>query len=100
MGEIKHTPGPWTVAEDGDNLVVQAGEYDVATVHGGFLDPNRQKANAHIIVAAPEMEAVLETVLVALDAFENGGAYPDFDRWKLAARRALAKARVESCSTR
>lgn len=68
---MTHTPGPWKVAE---NLFGNTVSYEVyANVEtksgkGGYtricqITPRDQKANAHLIAAAPDMLEALESML-------------------------------------
>lgn len=50
-----HTPGPWVANERNVAGVIEitADDYYIADVIGGLVE--RQKANAHLIAAAPEL---------------------------------------------
>ena len=76
---MSHTPGPWEVAE---NLFGNTASYEVyANVEtksgkGGYtricqITPRDQKANAHLIAAAPEMYIALQNVRVELDSYPH-----------------------------
>ena len=78
---MTHTPGPWKVAE---NLFGSTASYEVYTNvetrsgRGGYtricqITPRDQKANAHLIAAAPEMAEVLEWLLDEFDRRELDG---------------------------
>jgi len=67
---MTHTSGPWKVAE---NLFGNTASYEVYTNvttksgNGGYtricqVTPKDQKANAHLIAAAPDMLAMLEEI--------------------------------------
>lgn len=64
----KHTPGPWsyTVDSDGDNFKLTSG--DTAIIAGcgccgsPFMHGQDHKADADLIVVAPELLAMLEYV--------------------------------------
>ena len=74
----KHTPGPWNVAEDQHNDYQHA----VAARNGLHVgcayhtDPCRmtreEKANAHLIAAAPELLEALEAMRKAYGALHDG----------------------------
>jgi hypothetical protein len=71
--ETKHTPGPWAVADehpDGvlDRSIVADGYY-VATVHDTSFAGDCWDADAHLIAAAPDM---LEALLAAEEARQEG----------------------------
>lgn len=53
--QTKHTPGPWSITEDGAT-VLSAGKIPVAAVASVY------PANARLIAAAPEMLKALEAV--------------------------------------
>jgi len=95
MSEAKFTPGPWEwdgdvwdydYAEEApwligkDNQIILKGEIDCAN-----------KANAHLIAAAPDLYEAIKELLYALqddDNWRTSGVYED-------AEAALAKARGE-----
>ena len=94
---MAHTPGPWTIDEDGDTNVM--GE----TIAIGILDPQGHRvgeadgrdlslpeaeANARLIAAAPELLAAL-VALLPLSETRDGHLYgSEF----VAADAAIAKA--------
>lgn len=115
--EAQHTPGPWTARngiEDDDHLrwgVVQAGPtpYLIAVVENGAPGDTLQteRANAHLIAAAPALLAALEGLCYSIsmrygvsDGYDQE-AYEDAERHHgpaiaqryLSARRALAAAK-------
>lgn len=64
MSELKHTPGPWSVAKARDGYFVHAGQRpgidtiaDVADWPVGGLEPERSQGNAFLIAAAPDLLA-------------------------------------------
>ena len=80
---MTHTKGPWKVAE---NLFGNTVSYEVyANVEtksgkGGYtricqITPRDQKANAHLIAAAPEMRKTIESLLAVLDVFVAYNTY-------------------------
>jgi hypothetical protein len=65
MTGAKHTPGPWTLEDHGYTYIVsKPGDgyitRDVCRMDGSTTSAFNQKANAHLIVAAPEMLAALK----------------------------------------
>lgn len=59
----KHTPGPWTVGEDGD--VIWGARWKGAITHVAtvpFSKDPRVSADARLIAAAPDLLAALEMV--------------------------------------
>jgi hypothetical protein len=65
----KHTPGPWTVGEDGD---IYAGGACVAQVVGAPDGVAEAEANGRLIASAPALLAALEVA----DDFMNGPKPP------------------------
>jgi len=88
----KWTPGPWrATTHDHPEQGVYAG-YRIAKMTGGEIQ--RDRANAHLIAAAPDMAEALEKALnfITNTESEMGETLPCGD----AARAALAKARGET----
>jgi hypothetical protein len=55
--DSKHTPGPWTYDEDYGFVVSLKGLLPIAQMHDRFDgDPPNQKANAHLIAAAANVQ--------------------------------------------
>jgi hypothetical protein len=79
MSEVKHTPGPWTISRYDDRpemIVVKNGkevETMVAYAYEGDVGIEEQRANARLIVHAPEMLALLEESLSAFVAHDEVG---------------------------
>lgn len=95
-----HTPGPWYVEKtDADRFIIIDKECegricDVLDVCKEF-GPERQKANAALIAAAPDMLEALESLLRVADiVMKKQGSIDCSIRHN--ARQALAKARGES----
>ena len=59
----KHTPGPWQVRH-ADGLFAIASEDGWIGTTDGDRDENAERANAHLIAAAPEMYQALLTIAV------------------------------------
>ena len=77
--ETKHTPGPWHVPKD----IPGPDKWMVADCCGIIRrSTDEEKANAHLIAAAPDMLAALKQIM------EEGITGPSCD----AARAAIAKA--------
>ena len=83
------TPGPWHVAprrnEYHSERVFAAGARYIACVGGSDDTVEDQKANAHLIAAAPELLEALEMALEWIDAVPSESAasfpvMPRFDR--------------------
>ena len=95
-----HTPGPWQhVKKYGDNSGPINGPDGkaVASIVGNSTRPAEEKlANARLIASAPELLAIVKTLLAAVDAVESGeitGAYLSKDApLILHARAVFAKA--------
>ena len=94
----KFTPGPWDACErgdyadfDGDSNVILGNDTRIAVVqNSGTAEDD---ANAHLIAAAPEMYAALESAQKLIEA-----AQPTLERVKVYKKvtASLAKARGES----
>lgn len=103
MTERKWTPGPWEVATEvfkteQSNLVnwhwvgpAYSWETRICRVVEYSNEEEMQKANAHLIAAAPDLYEALESMTVAYE-FEYGTDCPQARK----ARAALAKARGEA----
>jgi len=97
--ETKFTPGPWSFVKNegvGDPwFTVLSGSWDVARNQHSNRDLKTEKANAHLITAAPD----LYEALIDLLAEQNGPPLIHHqESWERAmdhARSALAKARGE-----
>lgn len=105
MSEAKFTKGPWIVYGDlpTDVVVAQSGECSLATLDCGCGGRTTQRANAHLIAAAPDLyEALSDMVEQAVSCFYNHyGHEQDPSDLPMPehiekARTALAKARGEA----
>lgn len=89
MSDMKFTPAPWTYTVR-DNHEIQCSFAGVVIgneyIDLGFANEARDRANAHLIAAAPDMYEALADIV---HDFEG---HPGFGP----ARAALAKARGES----
>lgn len=90
------TPGPWHVAtrrnEFHSERVFAAGSRYIACIGGSDDTVGEQKANAHLIAAAPELLEALERVVAEIiPATENSPMARVIDQ----ASSAIAKARGE-----
>ncbi len=65
-----HTPGPWTAERDGMKWLVNAKHFGVATCDGPF---GKQKYDASLIAAAPDLLAACKSAIVALKGREHDG---------------------------
>ena len=112
--KAKHTPGPWTITEDGR---IQAPKLDAkcweqrqykhiasAPFAADALTPiimgGERAANARLIAAAPELLAALEWALknieeLAIPEFDKRGAVTSLNNCADKARAAIAKAKGE-----
>ncbi len=83
----KHTPGPWKVIRDGNDLSVRSANsrdtgkithLDIAENIGGlrpgpdFTDRSEAKANARLIAAAPDLLEALQRLVKAVDPESTG----------------------------
>lgn len=66
MSEFKHTPGPWNHIIKMDGFTAVAANALIARVFSvAFRDLENEKANAHLIAAAPDLLRVVEMMLEA-----------------------------------
>lgn len=119
MAEGKHTPGPWIATAYGDKfsddkepvfwLIDAVGGHNtekcVAEIgHTAGCDPEIEKANAHLIAAAPDLVSALQALGVLPDGYcfcfnsSRDASRPEHEHTGecRAARAALAKARGET----
>ena len=72
----KHTSGPWKVVtdrtEEGVMCSVYAGPIEVALCGTGDVSDDTERANAHLIAAAPEMLEALKEAKRLLDQTDIG----------------------------
>ena len=94
----KHTPGPWNIVEDRvpSSLEVFGGGVAIAELWRR-ADIEKEKADAYLISAAPELLEALESIVFKdIEAFnEDGFAKVSFYILKKGAD-AIAKARGEA----
>lgn len=119
MSDTKFTEGPWITIENPTNISIATGPYDqggkqVAFVAGAPSKPFR-RANAALLVSAPELYKALEACLAREVERAKAYGYSDclcinFSRDTereyengccphQKARAALAKARGETCAS-
>lgn len=102
MSERKWTPGPWVAVRNSAYWEVNpangAGDGDVPFTIGdvcasspGNADGGLQKANAHLIAAAPDLYDALQEMVDYCNAECGSKIYPGHQ-----ANQALAKARGET----
>jgi len=100
-----HTPGPWEIDPDtrpgmewNNHIVDSTGNLTICFMsHSGGLSPDRDKANARLIAAAPELLEALES-FIALN-LRNDGATCDWHDLIAAvanAEKAVKKAKGET----
>ena len=87
----QHTPGPWVVCD------YELGLKAISTPNIKHYPATEiDAADARLIAAAPELLAVLEEIVKAID-FERGASETeDAERLLIAARAAIAKATGEA----
>lgn len=92
-----HTPGPWIVLNDGLTISEESRRdvipFEVAKVVDGS---NEDRANAHLIAAAPDLLSALERMLNAYEADKVRGCAFGNDQAADQARAAIAKAEGRS----
>lgn len=102
MGEMKRTPGPWTVRYRFGRLTTVNGRQrfpicDTGTAPRGEANDRREEANARLIAAAPDLlnlaKKNLETMAWQARRFaELGMSSSELDEAITQTRAALAKA--------
>lgn len=105
----KHTPGPWLACAHGDysdydgNCIVvlgDGGSIRTAVVLGFNTDENR--ANAHLIAAAPDLLEAAKLVIAWYEAEDDNSKTDFYERQRMcrdsedALRAAIAKATGDS----
>ncbi len=88
--EASHTPGPWIVAQHGDQLNIE-GRYTAVARTIGEIDAT-VRADFALIAAAPDLLTELETVLKRLDMEPTDAVFP-CSAMREDIRAAIAKAR-------
>ena len=101
MSETKFTPGKW-VSKDGMSVIVEgSGAYvgyppkqgAIASLFDGEYIENANRADAHLIAAAPELYEALWNMVALAEPYMRDEVQ---EIGLLEARAALAKARGES----
>ncbi len=63
----KHTPGPWYVDDEmppnGFGVFARVGDIPISSPHETPISPDRSRANAHLIAAAPNLLAACQMIL-------------------------------------
>lgn len=104
MSETKFTKGPWSAFCVGSTVAVDIGPKPTGAgtcivSWPGFdscnLPLREQKANAHLIAAAPELYEALEELVDLMEGVRTGDYTPDSFTNQVA-HSALAKARGET----
>lgn len=107
MSEAKHTPGPWSVYDSfGKTLAVCIGKdangkrpciVDWPGFDSCDLPFRQQRANAHLIAAAPDLLAVVRELIAAIadKSIQRSPAYRSDDIEWLGRRAAKALAKAE-----
>lgn len=90
----QHTPGPWTIENHGSTYIIsKPGDgyitRDVCRMDGSTMSAFAQKANAHLIAAAPDLLEALQEIISAAD----GDGWSQLDAGFSKARAAIARAR-------
>ena len=90
---MKHTPGPWLVHEDGEanfyTVLDSKGNWLLRIQHNGEPLLAKQRANLHMIAAAPDLIAAL------LEFVGSSAIQMHHPKKMAAARAAIAKATAE-----
>ena len=93
MSEVKFTPGAWYLEDHGYTFIVsKPGDgyitRDVCRMDASTMAAFEQKANAHLIAAAPELYELLQEIY----EWTTHKSTP----WAVKTKTALAKARGEA----
>lgn len=64
--KTQHTPGPWTVDDNG--FIYDYAGNTIADPHCSDIDLDEREANARLIAAAPELLNALERLYNAIDS--------------------------------
>lgn len=83
---VKHTPGPWS--SDGSGNITHQDKQPIAFVN--WTAYGEGKANARLIVAAPDLLAALKSIAIAMD--DEVLVHDDQREAMRAATAAIAKA--------
>lgn len=86
--QIKHTPGPWALTEDG--LGIKAGFNFVSVMTNRWK--GESKANAHLIAAAPELLEALKFAYELLQHAQEGNLNINIAAGLQRSHEAIAKA--------
>ena len=70
MSKPEHTPGPWTVRSDGELFAIASENGWIATMDGEVV--NTDRANAHLIAAAPDLLYALQVISEQTAWYERG----------------------------
>lgn len=93
MSNTKHTPGPWSIFRDGDNLIIETIPLNrfsaIAEITGG-RGLEEDEANARLIAAAPELLEALEQILTRFTEKECKDTWDKKAVWN--AKLAIQKA--------
>lgn len=99
MSTMQHTPGPWQLGYfrmDGYNYTKIDAVVDGHKKYIASVDITNDRANAHLIAAAPELLEALEGLLTDITEYQQinnlGG---ENNHWQVIARTAIAKAKGE-----
>ena len=89
----KHTPGPWNTMVSAGSVWGSDGEWVCDPSNGNAYPTDRQRANARLIKAAPDMLAALEAIVADAEYLALVG---DNHARRMAAKAAIAKAKGEA----
>lgn len=102
MSDVRHTPGPWRVVEDGGfrGIFNLGTGQKVAAVIGSIREGEHIEGNARLIAAAPELLEALREIAIAPCMAELLGrpVDPDDACWCPGCRARAAIAKTEDRS--
>ena len=100
MSKTKFTPGPWYWVDVGSRICIENKSGDEIASVLNYAEPEIEIADAHLIAAAPDMYAELETAMNVFRFYQShhefkGGTEKAIRNKEIADRidRLLAKAR-------
>lgn len=92
-----YTPGPWSIERygDGDTIVIHSNHVSrvcFMATPGSHGDPAKIKADAHLIVAAPDLLSACKAIVSAWEGKSGMGTLYEMPRALSLVRAAIAKA--------
>lgn len=92
MSEGRHTPAPWFLLTNAGQQRIFTFNHVIADVRKTSMEKSESRANALLIMSAPELLQALESLLAVVEQHDT----PLSDPERIAARSAIAKAKGEA----